>query len=84
MKQEILEILDNAPKFFADYIYEKLKGKEGWINLWKFQRELEDVYKLGRSVFRYLKELPEYDNRFEIRGLEKKDLDSIEIRLGGE
>ena len=80
MKQEILEILDNAPKFFADYIYEKLKGKEGWINLWKFQRELEDVYKLGRSVFRYLKELPEYDNRFEIRGLEKKDLDSIEIR----
>lgn len=82
MQQEILDILTNAPKLFADYIYEKLKGKEGWVNLWKFQRELEDVYKLERNTFHYLKELPEYDNRFELRGhLDNPSTDTIEMRI---
>ena len=83
MKQEILEVLNNnVSKLFADYIYEKLKGKEGWINLWKFQLELEEVYKLERSSFRYLKELPAYDNRFEIKEASKNvGVDSLEIRI---
>ena len=77
-----MEILNNASKLLADYIYDKLKEKEAWINLWEFQLELEDVYNLERSSFGYLRELPEYDKRFEIKGASKNvEIDSVEIRL---
>ncbi len=76
VKEEILNILFNASRNFADFVYNQLKDKTDWVKLWKFQREMEEEYELDLPIG-YLFQLPDADSRFQIKG---NKFDSAVIR----
>ncbi len=68
VKKEILNILYNASQSFSDFVYDKLKDKKDWVNLWKFKCEMEDAYELEFLPKSFMFQLPDVDSRFQIRG----------------
>lgn len=75
VKEEILNILFNASRNFADFVYDQLKDKTDWVKLCRFKREMEDTYELDLPA-EYLW-LLDADSRFQIKG---DKLDSAVIR----
>lgn len=67
VKEKILNILFNASRNFADFVYDQLKDKTDWVKLCRFKREMDEEYELDLPIG-YLFQLPDVDSRFQING----------------
>lgn len=85
IKEAVLKRLYNARTDLSDFVAERLKeggfdnitDSQGWTNLWKFMKKLEEKYKIDLPLMLML-DLPNKDSRFLIRGA---DIGSRMIKL---